>query len=180
MSHKKQAHWRTSKTFHQELLNIKSRIYDLSSFECSQPKKELESAEYAAYTFNLNGLSIRFRVAKITPKKTGQFVTLWKRIGNRPIQPYDFSDPFDFFVINTRKDNQCGQFVFPKSVLSQQDIISINGSGGKRAIRVYPPWDIHLNRQAQKTQQWQIKYFLDIPENGDIDLTRAKKLYQKI
>jgi hypothetical protein len=37
---------------------------------------EAESAEYGAYTFELNDLSVRFRVAKITPTKIGQFVTL--------------------------------------------------------------------------------------------------------
>jgi hypothetical protein len=180
MSHKEQAHWITTHTIHQELINVKYRIYDLSSFECTQPKRELESAEYAAYTFKVNSLSIQFRVAKITPKKAGQFVTLWKRIGNSPIQPYDFSDSIDFFVINARKDNRCGQFVFPKSILSQHDVVSMNGNAGKRAIRVYPPWDINLNRQAKKTQEWQVEYFLEIPNNGEIDIARAKKLYRKI
>src|SRR5258708_5952015 len=92
-------------------------------------------------SFNLNGFFIRFRVAKITPTKIGQFVTLWKRIGNGPTQPYDTSDTVDFFIISTRKDDHFGQFVFPKSVLSEQGILSINGKGGKRGIRVYPPWD---------------------------------------
>jgi len=165
---------------HQELINVKNRIYDLPGFECTQPKMELESSEYGAYAFEVNGFSVRFRVAKITPTKTGQFVTLWKRIGNGPIQPYDLSDPVDFFIINTRKDDQCGQFVFPKSVLSQQDIFSINGSGGKRAIRVYPPWDTNLNRQAQKTQKWQLEHFLEIPKNGEIDIARAQMLYLKV
>lgn len=40
---------------------------------------EAESAEYGACRFALEGHSIVFRVAKITPTKTGQFVTLWKR-----------------------------------------------------------------------------------------------------
>ena len=116
-------------------------------------------------------------VSKITPTKIGQFVTLWKRFGKGPIQPYDISDSVDFFIINTRKDDHCGQFIFPKSVLCQHDIFSINGHGGKRAIRVYPPWDIVENRQAEKTQKWQVAYFLDMPKNNEIDLNRAKMLY---
>ena len=169
--------WLTMDTLHQDLLAIKNLVYEPCGFKYSQPMMELESTEYGACTFELNGFAIRFRVAKITPTKIGQFVTLWKRIGNGPIQPYDISDPVDFFIVSTRKDDSFGQFVFPKSVLYAQGVLSAQGKSGKRAIRVYPPWDKTLNQQAQKTQQWQIKYFLDIPSNGAIDIVRAQMLY---
>ena len=55
--------------------------------------------------------------------------------------------------------------------------MSIKGQGGKRAIRVYPPWDNELNKQAQKTQAWQLNYFLEIPINNPIDYDRVHKLY---
>ena len=132
------------------------------------------------YTFELNGFSIRFRVAKITPTKIGQFVTLWKRLENGPIQPFDSSDPVDFFIISTRQDDRFGQFVFPKAVLCKQDVLSIKGEGGKRALRVYPPWDITISRQAQKTQKWQMEYFLEIPVNRQIDCTRSQILYSEV
>lgn len=45
------------------------------------------------------------------------------------------------------------------------------------AMRVYPPWDKAINRQAQKTQKWQIDYFLEIPKNSETDLIRAQTLY---
>ncbi|MFQ6421766.1 MULTISPECIES: MepB family protein [unclassified Bacillus (in: firmicutes)] len=48
---------------------------------------------------------------------------------------------------------------------------------GKRAIRVYPPWDKTTSRQAQKTQAWQLEYFLEIPVNRPIDCVRAQMLY---
>jgi hypothetical protein len=162
---------------HDDLLFIKNFVYAPCNFQCSQPIKEVESAEYGAYIFQLNGYSIKFRIAKTTPTKTGQFVTLWKRIGNGPIQPYDMNDSVDFFVICTRKENHFGQFIFPKSVLSKHDVISIKGEGGKRAIRVYPPWEKSLNRQAQKTQSWQIEYFLDMSQGDSIDHHRVNKLY---
>ncbi len=162
---------------HHDFLATKDLIYHPCHFKCSQPVMEAESAEYGACTFELNDLSIKFRIAKITPTKVGQFVTLWKRIGNGPIQPYDISDPIDFFVISTRQNNHFGQFVFPKSVLCEQGVLSTKGKGGKRAIRVYPSWDKTLNRQAQKTQQWQMKYFLEIPQNNKIDIARAQMLY---
>ena len=47
----------------------------------------------------------------------------------------------DLFIINTRKDDYFGQFIFPKSVMCEQGVLSIKDDGGKRAIRVYPPWD---------------------------------------
>lgn len=175
---KKQIPWIAANAIHQELINMKQRVYDPSGFEYTQPVMEPESSEYGAYTFEVNGFSVRFRVAKITPTKIGQFVTLWKRFGSGPIQPYDFSNPVDFFIISTRKNDCCGQFVFPKSILVQRNVFSINANGGKRAIRVYPPWDVTVSRQAQKTQKWQMEYFIEIPKNGEIDIDRAKRLYQ--
>ncbi len=162
---------------HNDLLATKDLLYTSCGFHCSQPIPEAQNSEYGAYVFNLNALSIRFRVAKTTPTKIGQFVTIWERIGNGSIQPYDVSDPVDMFVISTRKGSALGQFVFPKSVLCDRDIISNKGKGGKRAIRVYPPWDKAMSRQAQNTQQWQLEYFLEIPADEPIDYVRAQKLY---
>ena len=164
-------------TIHPDLLATQELIYKPCGFKCSEPLREIESREYGAYEFDLNGFSIRFRVAKITPTKIGQFVTLWKRMEDGPIEPYDASDPLDFFVISTRKDNHFGQFVFPKSALCEQGVISKDKKGGKRAIRVYPPWDKTTNRQAQHTQKWQMAYFLEIPLNRPIDCARSQMLY---
>ncbi len=83
----------------------------------------------------------------------------------------------DFFVISTRDNDYFGQFVFPKSVLLEKNIFSTNGKGGKRGIRVYPSWDKTMNQQAQKTQKWQLKYFLEIPINSSIDYVRVNMLY---
>lgn len=177
MINKHQHHWISMDTLHKDLIDAKNCIYSSFEFQCSQPIMEKESIEYGAYTFELNGLTIKFRVSKVTPTKIGQFVTLWKRIGSGPIQPYDISDPIDLFVVSARQGNHFGQFIFPKSVLCKQNILSVNRKGGKRAIRVYPPWDKTLSRQAQKTQQWQIEYFLDMSSGKEIDYARAKMLY---
>lgn len=168
----------TSTTIHQDLLASKELIYDKYNYECSNPIKEVESSEYGAYTFEIDTLSVTFRVAKITPTKIGQFVTLWKRIDKGPIQPFDSTDPIDLFIISSRKDNRFGQFIFPKSVLCEQGIVSTNTKEGKRAIRVYPPWDETLSKQAQKTQKWQLNYFLEISNEKPIDLELLKKLYK--
>ena len=161
---------------HQDFFDAKNRIYTPCGITCSQLIIEKESAEYGACTFQLNHFSVRFGVSKITPTKVGQFVTLWKRIGNNPIQPYDISDPIDFYIVNSQKDDYFGQFIFPKSILCVQSVLSIKGDGGKRAIRVYPPWDKAVNRQAQKTQQWQLEYFLDVSADKEIDSNRLQQL----
>jgi hypothetical protein len=159
------------------LLETKEFLYTACGFECSAPIAEAESVEYAAYRFLLNGLAVVYREAKITPTKIGQFVTLWKRNANGIIEPFEISDAIDFVVINTRDKQRFGQFVFPKAVLFSKGVFSGNNKEGKRAIRVYPPWDVTVSKQAQQTQQWQLKYFLEIPIENRIDLTLAKRLY---
>ena len=61
---------------HVDLTEAKNVIYKQCGFDFSNLIKEEESSEYGAYFFDLNSLSVRFRVAKITPTKVGQFVTL--------------------------------------------------------------------------------------------------------
>lgn len=165
-------------TTHDDLLAAKTLVYDPNGLTCSQPVPEAESAEYAAHEFTLDGRSVRFRVAKTTPTKVGQFVTVWKRIGNGPIQPFDAADPVDLFVISTRDDDGFGQFVFPREVLRERGIVSTEGVGGKRAFRVYPPWVATTSRQAGATQKWQTEYFLRVPEDGSVDGGRVRALYR--
>lgn len=150
---------------HQDFIIARNLIYNSPEFQCSELMVEREGSEYGACSFKLNSMFVRFRVAKITPIKIGQFVTLWKRTKNGPIQPYDVTDEVDLFIISVRKDNQFGLFIFPKSILLQHKIISNNDQRGKLAIRVYPPWDIAISVQAKKTQTWQLPYFLELP-NG--------------
>tara|TARA_R110000868_G_scaffold316654_1_gene577530 strand:- start:49 stop:582 length:534 start_codon:yes stop_codon:yes gene_type:complete len=156
---------------------VKKHVYDRIGFEFTNFLINNESREYEACTFEMDGLKVISRSAKITPTKTGQFVTLWKRSAGEPIQPYDVADDFDLVVINVAKDNHLGQFVFPKSVLLKQQIISSDEKEGKRGFRVYPPWDVTMNKQAQKSQKWQLDYFLFADLTKSIDSGRANKLY---
>ncbi|MET8628699.1 MepB family protein [Kitasatospora sp. NPDC004669] len=162
---------------HDDLLAAKALVYDPSGFVCSLPVAEPESAEYAACGFTIDGRSVRFRVARTTPTKVGQFVTVWQRSEEGPIRPFDAADEVDLFVISSRDDNGFGQFVFPREVLCERDIVSRNGSGGKRGFRVYPPWVTTANRQARSTQAWQMNYFFHIGKNGPTDVTHAHALY---
>jgi hypothetical protein len=139
--------------------------------------KEKESEEYAAYSFELNHRQIKYRAGKITPTKIGQFVTFWKRIGDSVILPYDAEDPFDFFVVSVRSGDRLGQFVFPKAVLLEKGVLSKQGKGGKRAMRIYPSWDLAENRQAKITQAWQLNYFFEILSNQALDIVNIQKLF---
>lgn len=168
------------KTFsiHPDLLAAQKFAYEPNGLTCTKIAKEVESKEYGAFEFEMNHQRIKFRVGKITPTKIGQFVTLWKRIGKGPILPYDLADPIDLFIISVRRSEQFGQFVFPKAVLYEKGVISNEGKGGKRALRVYPPWDVTDNLQAKKTQTWQLIYFFQIHPNKDIDPFKFRKLFR--
>lgn len=163
---------------HSDLLAAKALIWDPGGFACSYPMTEPESAEYAACAFTIDDRSVRFRVAKTTPTKVGQFVTVWQRSDEGPIRPFDADDGVNLFVISSRDDEGFGQFVFPSEVLCERDIVSRDGSGGKRGFRVYPPWVTTTSRQARSTQQWQAEYFFSLDPDRPADLKRARTLYR--
>lgn len=161
---------------HPDLLLAEDLVYKPSGLILQNLKTEDESADYGASEFTIKNRSVKFRVGKITPTKIGQFVTFWKRIGKGPILPYEFTDSFDFLVVSVRAANHFGQFVFPKAVLCEKGIISSGEKEGKRAMRIYPPWDKADNSQAKKTQAWQLQYFIKFSE--DIyDFSRMRYLF---
>ena len=157
-----------------DLINVS--LFQKCDIELSNVEPESESQEYFAHNFQLNAHKVKFRVAKITPTKTGQFVTIWKRNQDGITVPFDVSDDYDFYIIATRKENNFGVFIFPKIILHQKEILSDETKDGKRGIRVYPPWDKTTNKQAQKTQNWQTKYFLNLSEDCLFDLHKAHEL----
>ncbi len=155
---------------------IDKYIFKPCELELTNLEKELESQEYFAHTFRLNHKNIKFRTAKITPTKTGQFVTIWKRNEKGITEPFNILDEIDFYIIATKKETKFGVFIFSKAILDENKILSNKTRNGKRGIRVYPTWDLVTNKQAQKTQLWQTKYFLEISENEQIDLKKIKIL----
>lgn len=114
--------------------HIKVNIYDRCELQVSNYRLESESKEYAACRFDLNGLHIISRNSKITTKKTGQFVTFWQRNGKGTIAPFHQYDYFNFFIVNVQNDDRIGQFVFPKTVLIKNGIISSDKKEGKRGF----------------------------------------------
>jgi hypothetical protein len=159
-----------------DLLFVLNTFFDKKRHSYTSPIAEEESQEYAACTFMLNDLFCKFRTAKITPTKTGQFVTLWKRNKEGVTEPHDASDPIDLFIIHTRKHHRFGLFVFPKSMLMEKGIVSDKNKSGKRGFRVYPSWDRTESKQAKASQQWQLNYFVEIEEINTVTLDRMGKL----
>ncbi len=158
-----------------DLLLAKETIFDKVNLELSSLQKEAESDEYSAYRFQINNKNICYREAKITPTKTGQFVTLWKRNQAGTIEPFDYSDDIDFVMVSVRKNENWGLFIFPKLVLLEKGIFSTEKKEGIRATRVYPSWDETTSKQAQKTQKWQLQYFFLLDQNN-IDLSNLEKI----
>ena len=166
-----------SSDLHEDFYTVKTLVYDKCDFDISAVRPEKESKEYGACNFQLNGKKIKFRVAKTTPTKSGQFVAIWKRNECGVTRPFDIGDDLDFIVITARSQSHFGKFIFPKSALADQNIMSKNNKGGKRGIRVYAPWDIAGSTQARRTQAWQQRYFLPVTPEQSPDLQLTKKLF---
>lgn len=163
-----------------DLKAVNELIYTPCGLDITHLKVDAESVAYGACSFLLNGKSVLHRVSKITPTKTGQFVTVWKRNNKGITEPFDFSDVFELLLITARSGTHLGQFVFPKQVLVDKGIITQNGTKGKRGFRVYPPWDIATNKQAIQTQLWQSNYFVIIEKNTTLHLDWVKIFLQKV
>jgi len=166
-----------SESFESDLQLAKKLLYNECGFQLQNLIWNSESANYGACSFELNNYKIQFRVTNITPSKIGQFVAIWKRNSEGITAPFDVSDSLDFMIISVRDSENFGQFIFPKSVLVSHGIISQNEKGGKRGIRVYAPWDKPENKQAIKTQAWQVNYFVEIKENLPVDVELVKHIF---
>jgi hypothetical protein len=161
-----------------DLKIAKESVYDLCGLQLTNLHVQHEGTVYGACSFNLNGKLIQHRVSKITPTKTGQFVTVWKRNKQGITAPFDYNDDIDFIIITSRSGDQLGQFIFPKSILLQEGILTQPTKEGKRGMRVYPPWDLPTNKQAKKTQDWQTNYFLAITTVSATELDRMSAFFK--
>jgi hypothetical protein len=139
----------------------------INSLAIEQAVPEPESVEYGACRFVLDGKNIVFRVAKITPKKVGQFVTVWKR-PDKTTMPFESTDSIDFIIIYVADEEKRGQFIFDKEMLIKKGIISNDDKIGKMGIRVYPPWSSPESKQGLSTQKWQLNYFYAIDDIGTL------------
>lgn len=143
----------------------------------SELTSDAECEEYEGYNFRLENKNVKYRKAKITPKKIGQFVTLWKRNMAGQTEPFDVEDDFDFYIIAVEKDERFGIFVFPKWVLGERQILSTSTKEGKRGFRLYAEWDKPENKQAVKTKAWQCLYFIELGDDDKVNEERFELFF---
>lgn len=148
-------------------LNLLVSLLEKLNWKVSDIIPEPESAAYSAFDLKVNSSNVKFRISKITPIKNGQFVTVYKRIEDGTIAPFESTDKIDFVIISCKNGENHGYFIFPKYELLKRGIFT-DKKEGKRAFRVYPSWDITNSNQAQKTQQWQLKYFKKPTRNSTL------------
>lgn len=76
-------------SFHASLSYVDRTIFAPNHLIVTRVKEERQNSDYAAGRFKLStGLdtkTVRFRVAKQTPTKIGQFVTFWEKTLIKPI-----------------------------------------------------------------------------------------------
>ena len=150
-----------------QLEQIQNSVFSKLNVIISQIQPDSECEEYFGNNFQLNQFSIKFRKAKITPKKIGQFVTLWTRNPeSKQTEPFSSEDPFDFYMIFCDTDHKSGFFFFSQQILVQKNILTTLSKDGKRGFRVYPTWDSPENKQAKKNQNWQKDFFIDFSDEN--------------
>ena len=137
---------------------------------------ENECDEYFGFNFQIEKLNFKFRKSKITPKKVGQFVTLWKRNSEKQTEPFNENDNFDFFIFVSEQDEKFGFFIFSKKLLIEKNILSSRLKEGKRGFRLYPTWVKTESKQAEKTQSWQTEYFIDLTSNEQKNIEKLKSI----
>ena len=159
---------------------VTTLIYKPNQFTLKSILEEKQNAAYGAGTFQLDNRTIRFRVAKKTPKKIGQFVAFWEKDEHKKNQPFSYDDAPDLLVIaTTLDDHQFGHFVFPKDILLKHLILQSSSTKGKMAIRVYPSWDHPTSKEALTTQQWQLPYFVDMSDSTHLPIQKTRELYDQ-
>ncbi|WP_413511248.1 MepB family protein [Myroides odoratus] len=161
-----------------ELKQIETRLHQHLGLQLSTGTQDKECADYLGYNYQVDQLAIKFRKAKITPKKAGQFVTLWKRNAQQITVPFDITDPFDFYFIVVANQEQWGCFIFPRQLLGDKHILTTAGKEGKRGFRVYPQWDIPTSKQALQTKAWQGDYFISLSSKMDCAIEKATHILQ--
>lgn len=165
-------------TFFKIFNYINEHIYAPNHLVIKDVREEAQNAEYGAGIFLLNNKSVRFRVAKETPKKIGQFVSIWEKDEAHNNQAFTYEKACDLLVINTfTANNRLGQFVFPREVLLKHKILKASSVKGKMAIRVYPSWEQPTSKQAIETQKWQLDYFMETNNANKWPQQEVLKLY---
>lgn len=106
------------------MLKIEELLTNKLMSQFSNMNWDKEGNQYHACKFDINNKKILFRSSKITPKKIGQFLTVWHRNIFSITIPFDVSDQLDYLIILSEKDTKKGVFIFPKNTLVSKGIFS--------------------------------------------------------
>lgn len=125
---------------------------------------EEQNSEYEGMVIQLanNNKIVRSRLAKKTPKKDGYFVAFWEKDSQNVNRPFSELYSIEELAILINDEDKRGIFLIPKEVAVKNRILSNENQKGKMAMRFYPSWCKNLNSTAQKTQSWQLSYFIEI------------------
>lgn len=159
-----------------EIYKLDDLIFKPLNYHLSEIHSDKEADEYFGFDFKINDIKIKFRKSKLTPKKIGQFVTFWKRDQNNKTVPFDLDDDFDFYLILMEENGNAGFFIFPKSILEKEDLISSQLKAGKRGFRIYSDWHFPTSKQAEKTKLWQTRYFINFSDTESSILEKFESI----
>ncbi|RZJ80730.1 MAG: hypothetical protein EOO20_25735 [Chryseobacterium sp.] len=87
-----------------EIERLQDLFFSPLEMVLSDIAQDTASKEYVGYHLQLDQFNIKFRKAKITPKKIGQFVTLWERNSDGITTPFHESSTLDFALILTERN----------------------------------------------------------------------------
>lgn len=156
---------------------VSSTINTISKLTLTNVQIDNLNVEYEGFTFELENLTFKSRLAKKTPKKKGYFVAFWRKNEFNENVPFDDDTAEDKLIINILDSDKIGQFIFPKNVLKEKGVIKSKKTKGKMAMRVYPSWVSNLNTTAKNTQRWQAKYFVDLSKEFDQEILNPLYCY---
>ena len=163
--------------FNDTIRDLNNIVYKPNNLMITNLKEEKQNAEYAGCLFHLNNKTIRFRKSKVTPNKTGQFVSFWEKDENMRNRAFSYEAAPDLLVITCIADNKLGQFIFPKEILLKEKILRTPSQTGKMAMRIYPVWDTTVSNQAKRSQTWQLHYFVDLSDINNLPIDKLLNLY---
>ena len=159
----------------ESVLFIKKIIETVGLPQINLIETEPFNTEYESCCFYIGEQKYRSRKAKKTPNKKGYFVVFWTKDNNNRNRPYTWEETPEKLIVTVLDKDKKGQFIFPKEILLEKQIISKDNIKGKMAMRVYPSWEVELNKTAKRTQKWQNDYFIDF--TSDVNEEKINKLY---
>lgn len=161
-----------------ELQEIEFKILNPCDLKILTIQQDQENTDYSGVTIHFKDYKMKFRNAKITPKKIGQFVTFWKKNADHKNEPYHLNDDFDYYIVAAKQQERFGFFFFSKQVLAEENILTNDKKLGKMGFRVYPVWDFPTNKQAAKTKQWQSDYFVELNISEQKYMEKFKSIFK--